>query len=128
MTSLTNADSTPEVLWQPTAQRVRASRIQEFRDWLGKERGLDLPDYRSLWQWSVTDLAGFWDAIAGFFDVRFHDRPRQVLADEEMPGASWFPGSSLNYAEHALREGEGKGDNDLAVVFAREDGHGEEIT
>ncbi|MFC7342395.1 acetoacetate--CoA ligase [Saccharopolyspora griseoalba] len=118
----------PELLWRPSPERVAASRMAAFRDWLRSERDLDLPDYRSLWQWSVDDLPAFWQAIADFFDVRFHDQPEQVLTGEEMPGARWFPGATLNYAEHALREGEGRADDDLAVVFAREDGRSEEIT
>ncbi len=99
-----------------------------FRGWLRSERDLDLPDYGSLWSWSVSDLEGFWGAIAEFFDVAFHDRPTRVLVEEVMPGADWFPGATLNYAEHALREGEGKTDGDVAVVFVREDGRTEEIT
>ncbi|GAA4611552.1 acetoacetate--CoA ligase [Saccharopolyspora hordei] len=128
MTSRTEPASTPEVLWQPSEERAAASRMAAFREWLRTERDLDLPDYRALWEWSVSDLSGFWAAVADFFDVRFHDRADRVLTDETMPGTEWFPGATLNYAEHALREGDGKGDDDLAVVFAREDGRTEEIT
>ncbi|MCI2423493.1 acetoacetate--CoA ligase [Saccharopolyspora sp. K220] len=128
MTSSTHPESTPELLWQPSAERVAASRMAWFRAWLRIERGLDLPDYRALWQWSVSDLSGFWSAVAEFFEVRFHDRAEQVLSAEVMPGAQWFPGATLNYAEHALRGGAGKADDDLAVIFAREDGRTEEIS
>ncbi|KAA5836044.1 acetoacetate--CoA ligase [Saccharopolyspora hirsuta] len=128
MTSRTEPASNPEVLWQPSDERVAASRMAAFRDWLRAERDLDLPDYRALWEWSVSDLRGFWAAIADFFDVRFHHPADRVLTAEVMPGAEWFPGATLNYAEHALREGAGKGDEDLAVIFAREDGRTEEIT
>lgn len=102
--------------------------MARFREWLRSERGVDLPDYRATWRWSVSDLEGFWSAIADFFDVAFHDRAERVLPEETMPGARWFPGATLNYAEHALRDGPGRGDDDLAVVFAREDGRSEEIT
>ena len=128
MTSSTDPGTVPELLWQPAPERVAASRMAAFRDWLRAERDLDLPDYRSLWEWSVSDLSGFWSAIAEFFGVRFHDRPRHVLSEEVMPGAEWFPGATLNYAEQALCGGDGKSDDDLAVVFAREDGRSEEIT
>jgi acetoacetyl-CoA synthetase len=124
MTSSTGA----ELLWQPTPARVDASRMAAFRGWLRRERDLDLPDYQALWRWSVSDLAGFWGAVAEFFDVRFHDRPREVLVGEVMPGAEWFPEATVNYAEHALRSGAGKDDRDLAVVYIREDGRSEEIT
>src|SRR5690606_4729431 len=55
-------------------------------------------------------------------------RPSQALARDAMPGAEWFPGATLNYAEHALRPGEGKADGDLAVIFRREDGYTELLT
>uniref|UniRef100_A0ABP5SKT9 Acetoacetate--CoA ligase n=1 Tax=Saccharopolyspora halophila TaxID=405551 RepID=A0ABP5SKT9_9PSEU len=118
----------PELLWRPSPERVAASRMAAFRDWLRRERDVDLPDYHASWQWSVNDLPAFWQAIADFFEVRFHDRAERVLAGERMPDVRWFPGATLNYAEHALREGEGKADEDLAVVFVREDGRSEEIT
>ncbi|GAA0509271.1 acetoacetyl-CoA synthetase [Saccharopolyspora subtropica] len=128
MTSSTQPEPTPELLWQPSPERAAASRMAAFRAWLRAERDLDLRDYRALWQWSVSDLSAFWGAVADFFDVRFHDRAEQVLVAEVMPGTEWFPGATLNYAEHALRDGEGKADGDLAVIFVREDGRTEEIT
>jgi acetoacetyl-CoA synthetase len=124
----TTTQSPDEPLWQPSPAAVEASGMAAFRRWLRTQRGLDLADYRALWQWSVSDLEGFWGAVADFFDVGFHDRPRQVLAEEVMPGAEWFPGATLNYAEHALRVADGKQDNDLAVAFVREDGYGMELT
>ncbi|MFR9729056.1 acetoacetate--CoA ligase [Saccharopolyspora sp. MS10] len=126
MTSSTDAGQ-PELLWQPTPEQVAATRIAEFREWLRAERGLELPDYRALQEWSVSDLSGFWGAVADFFEVAFHERPQRVLEAEVMPGARWFPGATLNYAEHALRSGPGKADGDPAVVFAREDGVGAEL-
>ncbi|CAL99571.1 acetoacetyl-CoA synthetase [Saccharopolyspora erythraea NRRL 2338] len=122
------SSTTPELLWQPSPARIAESRMAAFRAWLRTERDLDLSDYRALWEWSVADLEGFWGALADFFDVAYHDRPQRVLAEEVMPGARWFPGATLNYAEQALRGGAGKADDDLAVIFAREDGRGEEIT
>src|SRR5205823_5760408 len=88
----------------------------------------DFDGYDALWQWSVTDLDGFWSAIAEFLDVRFHTPADRVLDEPVMPGARWFSGATLNYAEQALAVGAGKGDHDLAVVFRREDGHAERLT
>ncbi|GAA4859852.1 acetoacetate--CoA ligase [Actinomycetospora straminea] len=73
-----------------------------FVAYLASERGLRFDDYAALHHWSVTDLDGFWSAVADFFGVRFHDAPAAVLAQREMPGAQWFPGATLNYAEQAL--------------------------
>jgi acetoacetyl-CoA synthetase len=109
-------DTDVELLWRPDP--TRDNGMTAFRSWLS-ERGHDFPDYESLWEWSVSDLEGFWGAIASYFDVQFHTPAERVLGSAEMPGAQWFPGSTLNYAEHALRRG---ADDDLAVIFHREDG------
>ncbi|PRY46086.1 acetoacetate--CoA ligase [Umezawaea tangerina] len=125
---MTDTHAEAELLWRPDPDRVADSRIAAFRDWLRAERGLDLADYAELWTWSTTDLEAFWGAIAEFFDVAFHTPPERVLGAATMPGAQWFPGATLNYAEHALRPGPGRADDDLAVIFHREDGLAENLT
>jgi acetoacetyl-CoA synthetase len=114
----------PEVLWRPDPDRVEASRIADFRRWLRAERGVNLADYDELWAYSVQQLPEFWAALTDYFGVRWHERPTEPLAEARMPGARWFPGGTLNYAEHALRPiaGAEKADDELAVVFQREDG------
>jgi len=117
------------VLWTPDPDEVAKTRMAGFRSWLLTNRGIDLPDgYRHLWRWSVDEPSQFWGALAEFLDVRFHDKPKGVLGDASMPGAQWFPGATLNYAEHALADGPGREDTDLAVIFAREDGLEQELT
>jgi acetoacetyl-CoA synthetase len=71
-------------------------------EWLARERGLSFGSYQDLWRWSVADLDAFWSSIWDFFGVRSSRRYESVLARDTMPGASWFPGAELNYAEHAL--------------------------
>lgn len=115
--------TTPELLWQPDP--AAETRLAEFRAWLRAHRDLDLPDYDALWRWSTTDLAGFWGALAEFLGVVFHSPPTAVLASSRMPGATWFPGATLNYAEQALT---GQPADDLAVVFHREDGKSAQLT
>lgn len=95
--------ATPEVLWTPDADAVDRATLTVFARWLGETRGLDLPDYEALWRWSVEDLDGFWGSLAEFFQVRFSARPERVLGSRAMPGAEWFPGARLNYAEHLVR-------------------------
>ncbi|MGH3773143.1 MAG: AMP-binding protein, partial [Pseudonocardiaceae bacterium] len=99
-----------------------------FRGWLASTRGVVVADYDELWRWSVADLEGFWGAFAEFAGVRFHAAAARVLTDESMPGARWFPGATLNYAEHALAPGPGKGEDDLAVIFRREDGSRHQVS
>ncbi|MFY9808160.1 MAG: acetyl-coenzyme A synthetase N-terminal domain-containing protein, partial [Pseudonocardiaceae bacterium] len=124
--------SRPRIVWQPDPTVVARSQMAEFRGWLASRRGVVVTDYDALWRWSVADLAGFWGAFAEFAGVRFHAQPQRVLTDESMPGTKWFPGTTLNYAEHALAPGAGEGPrkdaDDLAVIFRREDGARDELS
>ena len=65
--------------------------------------GAEFGPYLDLWRWSVDHLEQFWGAVWDFFDIAADGRHAEVLADAAMPGARWFPGTRLNYAEHALR-------------------------
>ena len=112
-------------LWRPDPAAVEASRMAEFRRWLAAERGVVVYDYQALWEWSTSELEAFWEALATFLGVRFHTGYDRVLGSASMPGASWFPGATLNYAEHALSTGE---DDALAVIFEREDGESQTLT
>jgi acetoacetyl-CoA synthetase len=94
---------TDTVLWAPPADVRETSRIGHYLGWLERERGRSFAGYPELWEWSVTDLSGFWQSIWDYFDVIAHDQPTTVLADAAMPGADWFPGATVNYAEHVLR-------------------------
>jgi acetoacetyl-CoA synthetase len=114
----------PEVLWRPNPATARASAIAQFASIIRERRlaGIDELDYQLLHDWSVGDIEGFWAAAAEFLGVRFHASPEATLVSRAMPGTKWFPGGTLNYAEHALRDGPGRAAEDLAVVFVREDG------
>ncbi len=93
----------PAPLWTPSPERIRASGIHHFMEWLRAERGLDFGDYDSLYRWSCDDLPAFWEAIWAHFGVIAHEPYSEVLSSRTMPGAHWFAGARLNYAEHALR-------------------------
>jgi len=96
---------------------VERARLTEFRRWLAAERDLHLDDYDALWRWSVDDLEGFWRAIWDFFRVQADGDPSPTLGSREMPGARWFPNTSLNYAEHIFA---GKGGSAPAILHASE--------
>ena len=106
-----------ELLWEPSAELVERSRLVEFMRWLEAERGLSFGGYAELWQWSVDDLDAFWDAIWDFFGLQADGERGAVLASREMPGARWFPGTRLNYAEHVFA---GKDDEEVAILHASE--------
>ncbi|WP_369034993.1 acetoacetate--CoA ligase [Streptomyces adonidis] len=89
----------PEPFTTPDPQVVADSNIMDF----ARHAGLDGTDYAALHRWSVTDLEGFWGAVWAYFDIDADTPYERVLAEETMPGARWFPGATLNYAHHALR-------------------------
>ncbi|WP_348774014.1 acetoacetate--CoA ligase [Micromonospora sp. WMMD714] len=103
------------MLWTPPADVRERSRIGGYLRWLREHRGLDFADYDALWQWSVTDLDAFWRSIWDHFEVVAHTPPTATLGDAAMPGARWFPGATLNYAENVLRM-PGRADDDPVVV------------
>ncbi|GAA1816711.1 acetoacetate--CoA ligase [Planosporangium flavigriseum] len=104
-----------EVLWAPPSDIRDRSRIGAYLRWLSQERGRDLGDYAALWQWSVDDLPAFWRSIWDYFDVLAATEPSETLGDARMPGARWFTGARLNYAENVLRM-PGIGDDEPAVL------------
>ena len=76
--------------------------ITDFAAFVAERTGRDLPDYAALWEYSTPDLAGFWSAIADYFASAGTTDPPRCCPAAVMPGADWFPGGTLNYAEHAL--------------------------
>ena len=92
-----------DLLWTPGDDRVRAANLTAFTDWLAARRGLRFDGYDALWRWSVTDLEAFWQAVWDYSGVEASVPPERVLGSREMPGAQWFPGARLNYAQHVLR-------------------------
>ncbi|MFU8849638.1 acetoacetate--CoA ligase [Micromonospora sp. SL1-18] len=104
-----------DMLWTPPADVRERSRIGDYLRWLAEHRGLEFADYDALWRWSVTDLDAFWRSIWDYFEVVAHTPPTATLADRAMPGARWFPGATLNYAENVLRM-PGRADDDPVVI------------
>ena len=107
---------TGELLWEPSTDARVVTRMGRFLDWVHASRGISLPDYESAWRWSVAEPEAFWWSIWEFFGVICHDYPTEALADESMPGAVWFPGATLNYAEHALRHRDDARAGEVAVI------------
>ena len=106
---------TGRVLWTPPADIRQTSRMGRYLTWLRETRGLEFADYAALWQWSVSDLPAFWKSIWDYFEIQARSEPTAVLGNATMPGATWFPGATLNYAEHVLRM-PGRAEDDPVVV------------
>ncbi len=94
-----------DLLWTPGPDRIERANVTAFIRWLARERGLDFEGdgYPALWRWSVTDLDGFWQAVWDYCGIEASAPPTAVLGRRTMPGAEWFPGARLNYAQHVLR-------------------------
>jgi acetoacetyl-CoA synthetase len=106
-----------KLLWEPSVERVERAAMTRYMRWLASDRGLAFADYNSLWKWSASEIEDFWASIWDFFDIQASAPYSEVLPDRAMPGATWFPGSELSYAEHIFR---GKDDADVAVLHASE--------
>ena len=93
----------PPILWRPPADVRQTSRMGRYLDWLERRGGPGLRTYDEAWRWSVDQPGAFWRSIWDHFEVIAASPPTGDLAEARMPGASWFPGATLNYAEHVLR-------------------------
>ena len=112
-----------DLLWTPSEERKSQANITRYMAWLRESRGLQFASYDELWRWSVEDLEAFWGSVWDYFGVKAHKPYERVLADPSMPGAKWFTGAELNYAEHALSRRDGH----TALVYRNEDGSGGEM-
>jgi acetoacetyl-CoA synthetase len=110
-------------IWRPDPAVAADSAIARFGEFVTGRTGVEFGEYLDLWRWSVDHLEEFWGAVWDFFDLEADGSHNVALAESAaaMPGARWFPGTRLNYAEHALRHRPGDGDT-VAVTAVSEDG------
>jgi acetoacetyl-CoA synthetase len=116
------APATPAPLWQPDPERIASAQVTRFQAWAAERHGAPAEGgYAALHRWSVDELETFWAAVADWFGIRFSTPYERVLGDRAMPGARWFPGATLNYAEHALRAaGDPARAHDPALLYVDE--------
>ncbi len=104
-------------LWIPTEERIRNSNFTKYYEFLRKEYGLTFSKYSELHNWSVTEIETFWESIWKFSRI-LHSKPYKIILDKRvMPGANWFEGTKLNFAENLLR----LRDDHPAIISSRED-------
>ena len=107
----------PEPLWAPSEERIRQANLTRFIEAVNDRYGLSLSDYPSLYAWSIENLPDFWEAMWTFGDIRASAPYREVVDRlDRMPGARWFDGARLNFAENLLRHR----DDRVALVFKGE--------
>lgn len=92
------------ILREPTDDELQRSNMAQYMRWLAQHGYGEFDDYASLYNWSVNQLEAFWASVWDYTDVIAHQPYERVLAERRMPGAQWFPGARLNYAENLLRE------------------------
>ena len=109
---------TEQALWRPTPEQAAASNLTAFMRHVRARHNVRVEDYAALHEWSVSERADFWSAVWEFCGVKARRRSGVVLADgDRMPGARWFPGARLNFAENLLQ----RSDDAMAVAFWGED-------
>ncbi|MGW1069266.1 acetoacetate--CoA ligase [Streptomyces aureus] len=114
-----------DLLWSPGPRELEHSNVADFMTWVGETRGLRFSGYAELWRWSSTDLAGFWSAVWEFYGLDAVSGYDRVLGEASMPGADWFPGARLNFAERCFARAT---DTRPALVCLTEDDPPEETS
>ena len=111
-----------DIIWRPSADRIRDAQVTAYRDWLVESRGLAFDGYEALWRWSVDSVEEFWQSIWDWFGFSSPTPYARVLDRHVMPGAKWFDGATLNYTAEVFRNGRRMDDGAgrPAVVFRNE--------
>jgi acetoacetyl-CoA synthetase len=91
------------LLWEPSTALKQQASITRYMRWLEATRGVVFDDYAALWEWSIADIERFWVSIWEFFEIQASTSYTTVLSQRDMPGARWFTGARLNFAEHIFR-------------------------
>ncbi len=94
-----------ELLWKPSDDTVMKTNMTAFTEWLSHRTGMQFPDYQSLHQWSVEKIEEFWKSYLEYAGILYSEPHQQVLNSHRMPGARWFGGMRLNFAENILARG-----------------------
>jgi acetoacetyl-CoA synthetase len=111
-------NTSQEKLWQASPEFIENSNLKKYEKWLATTKGLHFDNYEALWAWSTENIEAFWESIWQYFDIIHHSPYQQVLSNATMPGATWFEGATLNYAEHIFRH---KSLERSALIFQNEE-------
>ncbi|MEJ2514355.1 MAG: acetoacetate--CoA ligase [Gammaproteobacteria bacterium] len=113
------ASVSDQPLWTPSESRAARSAMSRFMHQVRENLAPEVTDYSALWRWSIDHREAFWAAVWTFCDVKASRGWTTVLThDDAMPGARWFEGARLNFAENLLKWR----DDQVAIVFRGEDG------
>jgi acetoacetyl-CoA synthetase len=91
-------------LWSPSEEWIKKANVSRFVDYVNGKQGQKLKTFADLYQWSIENTPDFWARMWEFADIKASRGYDQVVDDlKKMPGAKWFPGARLNFAENLLR-------------------------
>jgi acetoacetyl-CoA synthetase len=106
-----------KLLWKPSEEQIKKTNMYRFMNFINERFGKDFQEYAPLHQWSIDNISDFWAAFWEFADVIHSNSYDQVVDDAaKMPGAKWFEGARLNFAENLLRFR----DDQIALIFKGE--------
>jgi acetoacetyl-CoA synthetase len=106
-----------KLLWKPTDEQIKKSNMHRFMKFINQTYNQNIKEYASLYDWSIENISDFWAAFWDFADI-IHSKGYDQVIDgpKKMPGARWFPGAELNFAENLLRYR----DERVALIFKGE--------
>lgn len=107
----------PLPLWTPSPERAASSRMAAYMRWLGQRHGSTFDSYPQLYQWSIDNIELFWASIWEHGKIIHSNPPVTIIDSDRMPGARWFDGARLNFAENLLRYRDVR----TAIISYRED-------
>lgn len=106
------------VLWSPSEQFINNSNLYKFQKYIENKYQLSFHNYQEIWEWSVQNLEAFWESVALFFDLKFHQPYSSVLkSTDKMYETKWFDGTTISYAEHVFRN---KNNESPAIIYKQE--------
>ncbi|MBW1997202.1 MAG: acetoacetate--CoA ligase, partial [Deltaproteobacteria bacterium] len=114
-----------KLLWRPSEERIKASNMYRFMQFINERFGRNFKGYEELYRWSVENIPDFWASMWEFAGIKASKPHYEVVDDAfRMPGAKWFSGADLNFAENLLRYC----DDEVAVIFKGEIGPSRKLT
>ena len=105
------------LLWEPSDESIKGANITRFIEFVNKEFGTSVSNYSGLYNWSVTEIENFWEALWKYSGIIHSKSYDKILDERKMPGAKWFEGAELNFAENLMRYR----DDEIALISYRED-------
>ncbi|MBN1574085.1 MAG: acetoacetate--CoA ligase [Deltaproteobacteria bacterium] len=105
-------------LWKPSEERIKGTNMYRFMNYINERFSKDFKTYDPMWEWSIENIPDFWEAIWDFMNIVHSKKYDKVLVDgDKMPGAKWFVGAELNFAENLLRHAK---EDKTAIIFKGE--------